>query len=65
MFKVSCMSTIMAILEASPDGTVHLPVPERLRKGKIKIAATLEAVEPPASSQSEEMRKGEILSVLA
>ncbi|HEV7403213.1 MAG TPA: hypothetical protein VGO11_09815 [Chthoniobacteraceae bacterium] len=53
----------MAILEASPDGTVHLPVPEQLRGGKIRVAATLEALEP--SSRSEEMRKSEILGILA
>lgn len=35
------MSTITAILEPDPDGTLHLPVPEELRHGKIKITATL------------------------
>jgi hypothetical protein len=56
------MSTITAILEAAADGTLHLPVPEELRRGKIKVAATLEAVEP--SAPSEEMRKREILAIM-
>jgi len=37
------MSTITAILELSEDGTLHLPVPEELKSGKIKVVATLEA----------------------
>jgi hypothetical protein len=36
------MSTITAILEADPDGTLHLPVPQNLRRGKVKVVATLE-----------------------
>jgi hypothetical protein len=39
----SAMSTITAILEADADGTLHLPVPENLRRGKVKVTATLEA----------------------
>jgi hypothetical protein len=35
------MSTITAILEADADGTLHLPVPEELRHGKIEVTATL------------------------
>src|SRR3954464_10792729 len=38
------MSTITAILEADADGTLHLPLPEELRQGKVRIEATLEAV---------------------
>jgi len=38
------MSTVTAILEANPDGSVHLPVPEELRGGKIKVVAHLAAV---------------------
>ena len=37
------MSTITAILEADPDGTLHLPLPPELRHGKIEVAATLKA----------------------
>ncbi len=37
------MSTITAILEADADGTLHLPVPEELRRGKVRVVATLNA----------------------
>jgi hypothetical protein len=36
------MSTITAILEAGADGTLHLPVPQNLRCGKVKVVATLQ-----------------------
>jgi len=35
------MSQINAILEADADGTLHLPVPPELRRGKIEVIATL------------------------
>jgi hypothetical protein len=37
------MNTITAILEADVDGTLHLPVPQNLRLGKVKVVATLES----------------------
>ena len=37
------MSPITAILEADADGTLHLPVPQNLRRGKVKVVATLES----------------------
>ena len=37
------MSTIKVILEADPDGTLHLPIPAELRHGKIEVTATLKA----------------------
>lgn len=37
------MSTITAILEPDADGTLHLPVPQELRCGKVRITATMEA----------------------
>ena len=37
------MSTITAILEADADGTLHLPVPQNLRRGKVKVVATLQS----------------------
>lgn len=43
------MSTITAILEAHPDGTVHLPVPVDLRSGKIEVTATLRPANGAAS----------------
>jgi hypothetical protein len=42
------MSTITAILEAHPDGSLHLPLPEDLRHTKIKVTATLEPVSTSA-----------------
>ena len=39
------MSTVTAILEADTDGSVHLPVPEEMRHGKIKVVALLTAVQ--------------------
>ena len=42
------MSTVTAILEADTDGSVHLPVPEELRGGKIKVVALLSAAEDEA-----------------
>jgi hypothetical protein len=37
------MSTITAILVADADGTLHLPLPPELRKGRIEVTATLRA----------------------
>jgi hypothetical protein len=37
--RISFLSTIIAILEASADGTLHLPVPEELRHGKVEVVA--------------------------
>ena len=39
------MSTITAILEPAPDGTLHLPVPEAWRNVPIRIKAELEPAE--------------------
>lgn len=44
------MSTITAILEADADGTLHLPVPQNLRRGKVKVVATLES-EPETTAR--------------
>lgn len=38
------MSTITAILEPDTDGCLHLPVPEEMRGGKVKVIASLETV---------------------
>ena len=48
------MSTITAILEADPDGTLHLPVPQNLRRGKVKVVATLESESAPTSRPTRE-----------
>ncbi|HEX8312098.1 MAG TPA: hypothetical protein VF614_12315 [Chthoniobacteraceae bacterium] len=39
------MSTITAVLEPHGDGTLHLPLPDHLLTGKVKIVATLERAE--------------------
>lgn len=44
------MSTITAVLEADADRTVHLPVPQNLRRGMVKVIATLER-EPEATDR--------------
>ena len=36
------MSTITTILEPDSEGCLHLPVPEELRGGKVKVIASLE-----------------------
>jgi hypothetical protein len=38
------MSTIKAILKASEDGTLHLPLPPELGKGNFNVTATIEPV---------------------
>ena len=38
------MSTFTAILTPSPDGTLHLPLPEGWQHRKIKVKAGLELV---------------------
>ena len=39
------MSTITAILEPDADGTLHLPLPAELRRGKVKVVASMEAAD--------------------
>jgi len=43
--KLAFMSTLSAILEPSPDGTLHLPLPAAWRNLPIRIKAELEPVE--------------------
>jgi hypothetical protein len=47
------MSTITAILEPSPDGTLHLPLPPELRHGKVEVTATLKPVAETSREGSE------------
>ena len=35
------VSTITAIVEAHADGSIHLPLPVEMRRGKVKVTATL------------------------
>ena len=57
------MSTITAILEADIDGSLHLPLPEELRRGKVRITATLESAEdqPGEAEVQRQRRLGEIM----
>jgi hypothetical protein len=57
------MSTITAILEADADGTLHLPVPQNLRHGKVKVVATLET-EPETATPSGEAKPATPLDAL-
>jgi len=43
------MNKITAILEADPDGTVHLPLPPELRNTRVRVTATLEAAAAEAA----------------
>ena len=43
------MNTITAIIEPSPDGTLHVPLPEEWRHSPIRITAELEPLEDVAS----------------
>jgi hypothetical protein len=43
------MSTITAILDPEPDGSLRLPLPPELRHGRIKVEAKLEAIEAPTT----------------
>jgi hypothetical protein len=61
--KLTDMSTIVAILEADADGTLHLPVPQNLRHGKVKVIATLET-EPETAASDEEAKPGTPLEAL-
>ena len=56
------MSTITAVLEPDADGTLHLPLPEELRHGKVRVEAKVEAAEPPV--RTEEQRKMELLEIV-
>jgi hypothetical protein len=38
------VSTVTAILEPEADGSLRLPLPPELRKGKVRVEAKLEAV---------------------
>jgi hypothetical protein len=50
------VSAITVILEAAPDGTLHLPVPDELRHGKVEVVATLR----PVPSEVKPMRAGSL-----
>jgi hypothetical protein len=47
------MSTITAVLDAAPDGTVHLPLPPDLRGIRLRVKATVEADRPVVRSSGD------------
>ena len=49
------MSTITAVLDACPDGTLHLPLPPDLRGTRVRVEAKLEAA-PSAAKSPVELR---------
>lgn len=53
------MSTITAILEPDGNGCLHLPVPEELRGGKVKVIASLETAEPGEAAHPARLIRGE------
>ncbi len=44
------MRTITAILEADADGTLHLPLPPELRRGKVRVTASVEPADAPRTA---------------
>jgi hypothetical protein len=58
------MSTITAILEPDPDGTLHVPLPAELRHGKVKIEAKLELAESEVSDAVEAERQRRLLGIM-
>jgi hypothetical protein len=62
------MSTISAILDAQADGTLHLPLPEELRHGKVEVTATLRAagtdLTPTAATPAQLARRKAALEAL-
>lgn len=50
--RILHVNKITAILEAQPDGTLHLPLPVELRGGKVEVIATLRAA-PDSQSNGE------------
>jgi hypothetical protein len=56
------MSTMTAILEPQADGSLHLPVPVGMHKGKVKVVATLTPV--PGSEEQEAGQRLKVLNAL-
>lgn len=46
------MSTIIAIIEAGSDGTLHMPVPDELRRGKVLVEADRRNTMEPRPSRA-------------
>ena len=54
------MSTVTAILEPDTDGCLHLPVPEEMRGGKVKVTASLESVTADEAADHARLIPGEV-----
>jgi len=56
------METINAIMEPNADGTLHIPLPESLRSGKVVITATLRSATglPVPTPEQLELRRAAI-----
>lgn len=48
------MSTITAVLEPHADGTLHLPLPANLRRGRVRVVASLTVDGESAATASKE-----------
>ena len=48
------MCTITAILEPHADGTLHLPLPANLRRGRVRVVASLTVDEESMAKASKE-----------
>lgn len=59
------MSTITAILEADIDGTLHLPLPGELRRGKVRVEAKLEPAPVEDGEAAEAGRQRRLLEIMA
>lgn len=52
------MSTIKAILQPDPDGTLHLLLPPELRHGPLQVTAFVEPAPPAVDADGEDRLKG-------
>jgi hypothetical protein len=58
------MSTITAILEADQDGTLHLPLPAELRRGRVRVEAKLEQAPSEGDDATEVGRQERLLAIM-
>lgn len=56
--NLRALNTITAILEPNADGTLHLPLPPELRRGKVKVEATLRPVPEDSADAAPPVGKG-------
>jgi hypothetical protein len=50
------MGIITGIFDPNADGTLHLPLSDDLRRGKVRVKATIEAVDAFGEFGSESLR---------